>query len=193
MFNKIMFKIQGLSPTMMHNGQLANPLNPYAKALKAVSSKRKKTDEDFEKMAMIEWEGSLYFNHKGQIVWPGHVLEGALCGAAAKQKLKKVAQSGMFVEEDAVLEYDGPKDIEALKKDPKFRFTTGVRVQNARIMRTRPFFQNWGLSFVITYDPSLFDEQQVIQIVEILGAKVGLSDFRPRYGRFTVVSAKPLK
>lgn len=189
MFRQITFKIQGLVPTLMHNGQMADPLNQYAKALKAISSKKKKTDADFENMAMIEWEGGLYFNHEGRIVWPGHVLEGAMGEAAAKLKLKKVAQGALLVEEDAVLEYDGPKDLDSLKKDPRFRITTGVKVQRARIMRTRPYFPNWSLQFTVTYDPSLLDERQVTQIVEILGSKVGLSDFRPKYGRFKVVSA----
>jgi hypothetical protein len=42
----ITFKIRGESQLLMHNGQLADPLNPYTKAMKSLTSKRKKTDSE---------------------------------------------------------------------------------------------------------------------------------------------------
>ena len=44
----IKFRIIGSQPVMMHNGRLANPLDPYTKACKRISSKTKKSDEDYE-------------------------------------------------------------------------------------------------------------------------------------------------
>ena len=40
---------------IMHNGQTADPLNPFSKAMKEISGKRKKTDTDYEAMANIEF------------------------------------------------------------------------------------------------------------------------------------------
>ena len=47
-------EITGISDMIQHNGQLADPLNYFTKQLKAVTSKRPKTDADLEKMAEIE-------------------------------------------------------------------------------------------------------------------------------------------
>jgi mono/diheme cytochrome c family protein len=44
-------EIEGDGALVMHNGQTANPLNPYPKALKQVSGKRKKVDADHAAMA----------------------------------------------------------------------------------------------------------------------------------------------
>ena len=37
------FKIEGISPLLMHNEQLADPLNAFAQQVAEISSKRKKT------------------------------------------------------------------------------------------------------------------------------------------------------
>jgi hypothetical protein len=52
--------IRGVSPLLMHNGQTADPLNTFSKQLKAVSGKRKKTEEDYAEMSRIEWHAALY-------------------------------------------------------------------------------------------------------------------------------------
>ncbi len=41
---------------MMHNGRTKDPLDPYAKALKKLTGKRKKTDADYLEISRLEWE-----------------------------------------------------------------------------------------------------------------------------------------
>ena len=57
---KVRLSIEGTAPLLMHNIRLADPLNPIAKAMKAISSKRKKTDDDLAQLARLEFEGGLY-------------------------------------------------------------------------------------------------------------------------------------
>jgi hypothetical protein len=52
----------GRTPLVVHNDQLANPLGSYTKAIKAISSKRAKTEDDHLEMSRIEWEGGLYID-----------------------------------------------------------------------------------------------------------------------------------
>lgn len=52
---------------LMHNGQLADPSNEWARAIKEISGKRAKTAADYEEMARLEWLGSLYLNQHGPI------------------------------------------------------------------------------------------------------------------------------
>ena len=189
MHREIMFKIKGLSPLMLHNGQLADPLNPYTKRVKAITSKRKKTDEDYEALYQIEWEGSLYLNSDRRVVFPGLNLESAMVEGAKKQKMGDAAKAGILIEDDFLIEYDGPKDLEKLKADKRFRDIRGTRVQNGRVMRCRPIFIPWGLSFTLHYLPEMMNESQVVEILATVGRIIGIGDFTPKYGRFSVEKA----
>ena len=54
--------ITGTAPLLMHNGRLANPLDPSTQALKSLTSKRKKTDDDLFDIARAEFLGGLYID-----------------------------------------------------------------------------------------------------------------------------------
>ena len=54
-------KIQG-DQLLMHNGQLADPLNEHTKRLKEFTSKKRKSDDDHIKIGEIEFQGGLYFD-----------------------------------------------------------------------------------------------------------------------------------
>jgi len=189
-------RLKGISPIIMHNNAMANPMSVYAKAIKAVSSKRGKTDAEFETLARLEWEASLYMKG-GVVVLPGENLHRALNEGARKRKLGKAVNSGAFVADDyPELFYSGPK-IQVSKTDqfpsdeldvfyPAHSFTTLVRVQKNTTPRTRPIFHDWEVSLSIDYDEDVLDRESIIESFEIAGRMIGLGDWRPRYGRFIV-------
>lgn len=181
-------KLTGIAGTIPHNGQMANPMNSFAKALKAISGKRKKQEEDFEAMAKIEFMGSLYLDADGHPGWPGENIESMLIAAAKKQKEGPSAKMSIFVDGVLPLIYKGPKTPEELWEKEEFRLVASVKVQTSRVMRTRPIFRQWELVVPIQYDPALIDRANVMRWVEIAGQQIGLSDWRPRYGRFTAVA-----
>src|SRR5688572_28760874 len=102
------FRIRGVVPLVMHNGQLADPLNSYTKELKKVSGKRSKTEADHEQMGKLEWYGSLYL-HNGAPCLPGEVIEAAFIEAAKKGKRGPQAKAGVISDGFWPIEYDGPK------------------------------------------------------------------------------------
>lgn len=65
MMQELSFRIAGVSPLLMHNGRLVNPADEYARKMKEVSSKRKKTDADYEEMGRLEWFGEAMFRWAG--------------------------------------------------------------------------------------------------------------------------------
>lgn len=154
--------------------------------MKKISGKRSKTEADFEELARLEFQGSLYWSKEYGPCLPGLVLEAAIINGAKKSKDGMKAKAGMFIEENPKLEYDGPRTREELWKDENFRFVAPVVVNRARIMRTRPIFNNWSVKFNVSYDDSQVDESQVLKWLEDAGQQVGLCDWRPRYGRFEV-------
>jgi len=183
-------RLRGTSPTIIHSGQMANPMNKFAKALKVITGKRKKADEDFEAMAKIEFMGSLYLCADGSPGWPGENIEAMLCEAARKSKEGKIAKMAIFVDGVCPLIYAGPKTADGLWEKEEFRIVAAVKVGMSRVMRTRPIFRQWELVVPIQYDEKLIDEANVLTWVNVAGAQIGLSDWRPRYGRFSVSEEK---
>jgi hypothetical protein len=186
--NVTTIKIQGLTPLIMHNGQLADPLNAHTQALAKLTSKRKKTVEDHMALSKCEWEGSLYLDEKGHPCIPGEVLESCLVDGAKKYKLGKACKGALIIDGNFKLEYSGPKTVKALWSDGGFLKRAGVRVGMARVIRSRPIFAGWSLTFDVQWDPGLIqDEAQLLEIADAAGTK-GLCDWRPKFGRFEVLN-----
>ena len=179
-------KLKGLSPLIMHNGQLADPLSVHAKQSKQISSKRKKTDADHEQMAKIEFLGSLYMTDKGPAL-PAENIEACLIDGAKKVRRGPDAKAGLYCLQHAPLVYKGPKDPEKLWEDKKFRNRVGARVQRARIMRTRPIFNIWSVVVHLEFEDEILNQSDVVEFAQKAGSVVGIGDWRPKYGRFTVV------
>jgi hypothetical protein len=187
MLQELNCRIVGKAPLLMHNGQLADPLNKFVKALGEITVKKnKKTEADLAELARIEWTGSLYANAEGYLVIPSEVMESCIIAGAKKCRLGKQFASGVFVESDCVLDIGSKKKAVDLWGDDNFRDTRGVRVGQARVMRTRPIFRNWSFALVVSYDDEQVSLKDVHRALIDAGSKVGLCDFRPKFGRFDV-------
>lgn len=180
-------EIEGDGGIVLHNGQTANPLNPYAKAIKQISSKRKKVDADHEAMAELEWEAGLYLDDGKNVYLPGYVIEACIVNGAKKTKDGQTAKTCLFVDGDAEFFVDGKSiKLDDIKGNPKYQLAVPVKVQTARIMRTRPMFKNWSAKFTLHLMKDVANTQAVKDWVQNAGSLVGLCDWRPRYGRFRV-------
>lgn len=180
-------RIIGVSPLVMHSGQLANPLSPAAKELRKISKKRAKTDADLEYMSRVEWTGGLWLSG-GEPCIPGEAIEACFIAAAKKSKRGMLARAGMLSPENWPLEYDGPRDIADLWEDENFRLVAGVRVGQARVMRTRPIFRRWAARIRIDYIDDQLDRSDIVDILKLGGRIIGVGDWRPRFGRFEIES-----
>jgi hypothetical protein len=56
-------------------------------------------------------------------------------------------------------------------------------------MRCRPIFKAWGAKFSVTFDEASIQRGELDTCVRNAGAMIGLCEYRPRFGRFEVVSA----
>lgn len=179
----------GIRPLILHNGQLADPLNEFSRALKDISSKRKKTDADHEAMARIEFEGGLYFDKAAGPYMPSDCIEACICAGAKKSRIGKDVAAAAFVGDDVVpIQYDGPRTVEGMWKErERFVLRKAVKVTTSKIMRTRPMIPTgWTLSFTVEFDESIVNEANLRKAMIDAGALVGICDWRPRFGRFTV-------
>lgn len=192
-FELLNVHIRGVSATMMQSDILANPLHPMAKRMSALTAKKnKKTDSDRLEMAEIEFRASLYWDRDLGPYWPDLNIERCLRDGAKMTRQGKDVERGLSVASTRnALIYNGPRTADELLVDPDFVDSRSVRVGTSRVMRCRPIFNHWELKFDLRFDPAIFkNAEEVKAIVVTAGKYVGLSVFRPRYGRFEVVSLK---
>lgn len=182
--DRITLRLVGVGPMLMHSSRLADPLHPMTKAISAVTSKKAKTDADHERIAELEWHGSLWlFN--GRPCIPPHTLKRVFVDGAKLRRKGQVAKAGFRAEGPATLHYDGPTIVSELWADARFRHREVVRVHDALTVRTRPCFPEWSAEISATYLSSMLNRAEIIEYFRLAGP-YGLGDYRPEYGRFLV-------
>ena len=185
---KFTLTLKGVTPLIMHNARLADPLDTIVRQMKPLSAKRSKTEEDLLEIARLEFVGGLYFDADLGPVMPAMNIEATLRDGAKTFKKGKDITRGLQVTDMVVpVAYKGPRDIDGLwgGGDSEFVYRTSVVVQRNRVQRTRPIFRNWALEVNGVFDENIFDEDVLNTICETAGMMSGLGDYRPRYGKFT--------
>lgn len=186
----IKVRLTGTRPLMMHADIFADPLNSLTKDHKALTGKRKKTDDDHEAIAQSEWRGGLYYDEEIGPYLPGVNIEASLVAGAKLSKLgTQIKRSVEVVEEKCKLEYDGPRTPAKLWSG-KFYDARSVKVQTARLTRYRPLFRVWASVCTIAFDPESIDKRQVLKCLSDGGQYCGIGDYRPKFGRFAVEELK---
>jgi hypothetical protein len=181
------YHLKSVCPMLTHNGQGVDPLNKFTKALKILTSKRIKTDEDLREIARIEFLSGLYMGENGPIL-PAENVESMLTAAAKKFKEGNLAKSGMYVKSDADLIYEGSKNPEEMFLDDSFRDTRGVAIKGRnRIMRTRPIYPKWEAIVTIVYEDTVVNGSRIDEWMHTAGTFIGLCEMRPRLGRFEII------
>lgn len=182
----VKLKVTGTRPLLMHADIFADPLNPLTKGHKALTSKRKKTDDDFEAIAKSEWRGGMYFDEDLGPYIPGVMLQAAMVSGGKLSKLgAQLKRSVEVVDEMCRLEYEGPRKVEALW-NKGFYDARSVKVTTSRIMRYRPIFKNWAVECTIAFDQESIDRRDVLKCMSDAGQYCGIGDYRPKFGRFSV-------
>jgi hypothetical protein len=182
----------GTRPLLLHNGAQANPLNPYVKAMREITGKRTKTDQDLERLAEIEWTASLYLAEvePGQglrIVMPGANVEGMIAEAGRQERKGKAIKAGVICYGPFPIEYDGPPEPRKLwEAGDRWRLVSTPPIRGNRVVRTRPKFDAWRITIQVYYEPGVISEGVLKGMVEKAGSLIGLGDWRPRYGTFRV-------
>lgn len=184
-------KLTSLQPLLMHSPAGINPMNPLTREMKTVTSKRKKTDDDYFRINELSYEMALYYDPELETPYvPSICVEGMLRNAAKKTRRGNDAIASIVVTPNNIpLEYEGPKkkvDLMGAFREGRF-----CDIRNGRnpstgsgIVLCRPRFDKWALTFTIDYDETVFNADDIKAMLLIGGTKIGLCDYRPRYGTF---------
>ena len=181
------YRLTGIAPLLMHRAAgLLDPNNPLTVEMKKITDKKsKKTDSDIEDLRRLEWMNGVYINADRRVIVCADNMQAMLVESARKTRKGKTFSAGVFIEEDSLLEYDGPKDLDKLYADPRFVDRRSVVVTRNRVIRTRPVFPQWSLLMTVCYMPSVVSVREIDDAASEAGTLVGLGDYRPRFGRFT--------
>ena len=183
----IRLSLSGVTPLLQHNPRMVDPEFALNREIKALTTKKKKTDEDLQQIERLEWYGGLY-EQGGIVVEPTAKVRKCLVNTARIQKLGKgIERTLSFTTMFVPLVYDGPKDVDELFRDGRFHSRLSVGIRGKRVMRVRPKFVPWAMEvegIFITDAGVNFDELQ--SIVDLAGQVEGIGDNRVNgYGRFT--------
>ena len=167
----IKVKISGTSPLLMHSF----PLEP----IEAIEKKPKEEQAEL----------AAYRNPDGKLHVPGLNVQRALIAGAVYSKgkgrasLQRPAAACLDISPEYILlDNDHWDEIDSRR--------VVVPATRGAVIRHRPRFNKWDLTFELEYDDTLLTEAQVRRIVDDTGKRVGLLDFRPEkkgpFGRFVV-------
>ena len=202
MIKKVRIQFKGLKPLIMDNGMSANPVDPrempsflqtsehklFRTATKAITGKRGKTEQDFEKLSKLDFYSSLYLNSKNQVIIPSDCIEAAILSQAKENKLGTLVKRAVSVPDDALLNFPNKKkSLKDLYKAHAYK--TLVKVSMSKTPNTRAIFNQWSFDTVIEFVPKLIDKQQVLDILA-LGKYYGFLSRRPKFGRYEVKELK---
>lgn len=168
--------IRGTRPLLMHS---------TAGMLKPKSNRVKSSEHDPEEEA----RDCLYLNDAKKICVPSFAILSCMRKSAVDEKkkgagkktLKDFVFSGLQIEPDMIELPDQAYEIDIRP----------VVIMRSRIMRARPVFKHWELTFQITsIDTHTWDGSLIRSVLEAGGKYKGLLDFRPLFGTFEVTSIK---
>ena len=180
-------EITGTTALLMHGDALADPLSDLTKDFKRVSSKRTKTDDDYEAMARMEFRAALYVGADGGVVIPApNIVKCLIEGARITKSGAKVERGLVVAATDFPLTFDGPRDLGDLYRDKRFVSRMTVKVGTSRTVRCRPIFRSWGLVASVLVDTRVLGVEELGDIARNAGQMIGLGDYRRGggFGRF---------
>lgn len=183
---EVRLEIVGATPLVMHNPRLADKEDPFQRAMGALTSKTKKTDDDNSEIAHIEFLGSLYWESDIGLYLPTWNIVACLLRGATLFKLGKALQRGVAQTSiNTPIVHDGPKTPEELWQREEYRFRKVVANKMNRVMRMRPIFRKWGATVDLLVAEESVSPEDFARVVATAGRTEGLGDARKLgYGRF---------
>lgn len=189
---EVTIKAVGVKPLLLHNVDLANPLNPWAREMTELrrTTSKNRTEAWHEKMAHANFMGAFYTapNIKG-IAIPAENLRRSVVGAAKASRLGTTVERAMLCLDDFVpLVFDGPSTPTALWENGKFQITRMIRGSSGASPTTYPMFADWMVAVTFDLDDTILNLRDLRQVADRAGRIEGLGASRKQgYGRFTAV------
>lgn len=196
---EVRFRCVGSAPLIQHNGRLSNPFDPFAVAIKEVTAKKKKTEEDCLAIYWLEWCGSLYSEKMFKpseaqetvvrpIIPESNLLSFINDGARHVKRGPDVWRGVQILSGNALILGTGWPEKKKLGDVYKLGDYCDIRSivnpsTGGRSMRSRPIFREWSIEFTAMFDDEILSRSDLISWVERAARYNGLCDGKPLFGR----------
>ena len=194
-------ELNGTSGLLLSNNLCSDPLSDAAKTKKHFTGKRTKADADHQNLRVIDWVFSGYWSTPGEVLiddsdnsvsfegfadpyLPSQNFQRCLRNGAAAFKLGKEVERALIVENEARIEYDGPRTAAEMLRQPRFILTSPVVRMKTTNWVTRLIIPQWSVKYELTVDDDRISVDALERIIGAAGRFEGLGTWRPRYGRF---------
>lgn len=210
-FKRFAVQVTGISPILFSNGSSIDVLSPQAQAIKWFTSQKQKKNE--RAMRRLFWLFSAYWDTEGQFDYgedlkgdstfdgysgpmiPGANFQRCLRDAATDWKKGKEIGRAVVVENDAVIDYDGPKDANEMLADGRFYH---VKPTGRGGVAVRLILPSWQAEFSLLLNDEISDPTTLGMVLDRAGMATGLGVWRPGspkpgpHGRFAVTNLKEI-
>lgn len=179
---RIEVTVKGTAPILFHRWNCES-VESKAKAKKG--SSEKKTDDV---------ESYVYRTEKGELAIPGEYLRGAIVGAAKfQQDPRSPRKSAADLFKAGIVSLTNLASLGVKTWD--FLDKRRVCIQRNAITRSRPAMaEGWKATFVLMVAlPEYISEDLLNSTIQAAGRLIGLGDFRPSFGRFSVIKFELLE
>lgn len=186
---QFVLKCVGTKPLLLHNVDLANPRNEWARKqaeLRGTPSRRR-TDQWLDEMEYVSFMGALYdIPGLDGIGIPSENVRQSLIAAAKMTRQGTQAKRAIMVTVPAVpLIYEGPRKPQELWDSGNFKITRMIRGTGGASPTTYPFFSDWAIKVPFELDEAALRFDDLKLIAERAGRVEGLGASRKQgYGRY---------
>ena len=184
---KYKVQIRGLRPYLQH--RLPKDQEEYEKA-QALVKKLKKDPFDHE-AAKEAVELSVYKDEKGPYI-PHYHIEQSLVEAGKQIRMKG---QGKKTYKDYMKSYVFVEPARIRIQPPEYEMDCRYVVIQGKnkVLRYRPKWDEWSAEFTLIVTDDNCPESVIREVLEIAGSRVGIGDYRPRYGLYEVIEFKRIE
>ena len=168
------------------------------------SKKKDQAKTDKTELEYLHWREKMYVNGAGHVCWPsenihecmksGTIYWGAKIPGAGNKKYADLVARAIVPEE---MEISVPGEYDFLTPDNERYITPFGKEVNgnpsnfkgsSKVFKIRPLIRPWGGSFLLHVFDARLSVEILRNILSMSAMFVGLSDWRPKFGRFELVS-----
>jgi len=155
--------------------------------------------KEIARSKMDEWEEANYLkklnrriiNGKSEVIQPEFAVHAMIITACMKLKKSppkeigrtwtSYVKSSVIISEPAVISYD-----EIIPFGTMVNGNPSAKGKSSKVYKVRPLIRGWSTEITLIDLNDMMNKQVVTDIIDTAGKFVGLSDWRPQYGRFKI-------
>lgn len=175
---KATFHIEGTAPFVQakFSQKAKNAIRETQEAGSTARGKKKREPKDFDEVC----DACVHYSKQGWVGIPAAAFRAGMISACRLVGFKMtLAKLSVFVEPDGFDRDDGTPLVRLQAGDYR---RVDLHVRNATgvvDLRARPMWEEWGADVTITFDADQFTVTDVSNLMQRVGAQVGIGEGRP--------------